>query len=114
MLLISSHGGPDKSACQILGDSFHAFSRKCPEASNLTSFTSQNGAKRPKINPWFKQFTTNKIQGLFKDKFILFKHYRNYKVPERERLSLSAFLRTEDIGVHIVHISRVIITYTLE
>ena len=33
---------------------------------------------------------------------------------ERERLSLSAFLRTEDTGVHIVHISRVIITYTLE
>ena len=31
---------------------------------------------------------------------------------ERERLSLSAFLRTEDIGVHIVHISRLIITYT--
>ena len=33
---------------------------------------------------------------------------------ERERLSLSAFLRTEDIGVHIVHISCVIITYTLQ
>ena len=33
---------------------------------------------------------------------------------ERERLSLSAFLGTEDIGVHIVHISHVIITYTLE
>ena len=33
---------------------------------------------------------------------------------ERERLSLSAFLRTEDIGVHIVHISRLIITFTLE
>ena len=33
---------------------------------------------------------------------------------ERERLSLSAFLRTEDIGVHIVHISRLIITYKLE
>ena len=33
---------------------------------------------------------------------------------ERERLSLSAFLRTEDIGVHIVHISRLIITYILE
>ena len=33
---------------------------------------------------------------------------------ERERLSLSAFLGTEDIGVHIVHISRAIITYTLE
>ena len=31
---------------------------------------------------------------------------------ERERLSLSAFLRTEDIGVHIDHISRLIITYT--
>ena len=34
--------------------------------------------------------------------------------PERERLSLSAFLGTEDIGVHIVQISRVIGTYTLE
>ena len=33
------------------------------------------------------------------------------KRRERERLSLSAFLRTEDIGVHI---SRLIITYTLE
>ena len=33
---------------------------------------------------------------------------------ERERLSLSAFWGTEDIGVHIAHISRVIITYTLE
>ena len=33
---------------------------------------------------------------------------------ERERLSLSAFLRTEDIRVHKVHISRLIITYTLE
>ena len=33
---------------------------------------------------------------------------------KRERLSLSAFLRTEDIGVHIVHISHLIITYTLE
>ena len=33
---------------------------------------------------------------------------------EREILSLSAFWGTEDIGVHIVHISRVIITYTLE
>ena len=30
------------------------------------------------------------------------------------RLSLSAFLGTGDIGVHIVHISHVIITYTLE
>ena len=37
-----------------------------------------------------------------------------YLSKERERLSLSAFLRTEDIGVHIVHISRLIITYTLE
>ena len=35
-------------------------------------------------------------------------------LAERERLSLSAFLKTEDIGVHIVHISRLIITYTLE
>ena len=33
---------------------------------------------------------------------------------KREILSLSAYLRTEDIGVHIVHISRVITTYTLE
>ena len=33
---------------------------------------------------------------------------------ERDRSSLSAFLGTEDIGVDIVHISRVIITYTLE
>ena len=33
---------------------------------------------------------------------------------EREILSLSVFLRTEDIGVYIVHISRLIITYTLE
>ena len=34
---------------------------------------------------------------------------------KRERnISLSAFLGTEDIGVHIVHISHVIITYTLE
>ena len=41
--------------------------------------------------------------------------YSPYKPRgERERLSLSAFLGTEDIGVHIVHISRVIITYTLE
>ena len=37
-----------------------------------------------------------------------------HQARERERLSLSAFLRTEDIGVHIVHISRLIITYTLE
>ena len=34
--------------------------------------------------------------------------------PIVERESLSAFLGTEDIGVHIVHISCVIITYTLE
>ena len=33
---------------------------------------------------------------------------------ERERLSLSAFLRTEDIGVHIVHISCLIITWHQE
>ena len=38
----------------------------------------------------------------------------NSESRERERLSLSAFLRTEDIGVHIVHISCLIITYTLE
>ena len=38
------------------------------------------------------------------------------RLSERERdiFSLSAFLRTEDIRVHIVHISRLIITYTLE
>ena len=30
-------------------------------------------------------------------------------IAKRGRLSLSAFLRTEDIGVHIVHISRLII-----
>ena len=36
------------------------------------------------------------------------------EVKEREILSLSAFLRTEDIGVHIVHISRLTVTYTLE
>ena len=38
------------------------------------------------------------------------------RAREREgvRLSLSAFLGTEDIKVHIVHISRVIISYTLE
>ena len=35
-----------------------------------------------------------------------------YTCSMRERLSLSAFWGTEDIGVHIVHISRVIITYT--
>ena len=35
-------------------------------------------------------------------------------LAETERLSLSAFLGTEDIGVHVVHISRVVITYTLE
>ena len=39
---------------------------------------------------------------------------KSLNIRERERLSLSAFLRTEDIGVHIVHISRLIITYTLE
>ena len=33
---------------------------------------------------------------------------------ERERLSLSAFLETEDIGIHIVHMPLLIITYTLE
>ena len=47
--------------------------------------------------------------------FISYMLSREYHlVRERERLSLSAFLRTEDIEVHIVHISRVIITYTLE
>ena len=33
---------------------------------------------------------------------------------KRQRLSLSAFWGTEDIGVHIVHVSRVIMTYALE
>ena len=33
---------------------------------------------------------------------------------QRERLSLLTFLGTEDTGVHIVHISHVIITYTLK
>ena len=46
--------------------------------------------------------------------FILLSMHWKYKVKERERLSWSAFFGTEDIGVHIVHISRVIITYTLE
>ena len=51
--------------------------------------------------------------------FTICKHYywirlgSGQRERERERLSLSAFLRTEDIGVHIVHISRLIITYTL-
>ena len=44
--------------------------------------------------------------------------YREFTATERERegggLSLSAFLGTEDIGVHIVHISRAIVTYALE
>ena len=39
---------------------------------------------------------------------------KSYHEGERERLSLLAFLGTEDIRVHIVHISHVIITYTLE
>ena len=46
--------------------------------------------------------------------FPLSKVWHWKRERERERLSLSAFLRTEDIGVHIVHISRLIITYTLE
>ena len=47
--------------------------------------------------------------------FILMKFSQQLRFNwERERLSLSAFVRTEDIGVHIVHISRLIITYTLE
>ena len=43
----------------------------------------------------------------------IFQYWRAWE-RERERLSLSAFLGTKDIGVHIVHISRVTITYTLE
>ena len=38
----------------------------------------------------------------------------SYDTWKRERLSLSVFVGTEDIGVHVVHISRVIIAYTLE
>ena len=41
-------------------------------------------------------------------------HWLGPRERERERLSLSAFLRTEDIEVHIVHISRLIITYTVK
>ena len=41
-------------------------------------------------------------------------HSRAFQVGDRDRLSLSAFLGTKDIGVHIVHISLEIITYTLE
>ena len=37
--LISSEGGQDISACQILGHLSHAFCRKYPETSNLTDFT---------------------------------------------------------------------------
>ena len=37
--LISSEGGQDTSACQISGHSFHAVSRKSPEAQYLTYFT---------------------------------------------------------------------------
>ena len=33
---------------------------------------------------------------------------------KEERLSLSAFLGTEEIAVHIVHIRHLIVTYTLE
>ena len=45
---------------------------------------------------------------------LLFTVIKNNYFHKRERLSLSPFLWTEDIEVHIVHISCVIITYTLE
>ena len=45
---------------------------------------------------------------------IVLQTIANLGKRERERLSLSAFLGTEGNGVHIVHISHVIITYTLE
>ena len=64
------------------------------------------------------------LQGFFKIMKVALTHLREKHgvtisgylddKRERERLSLSAFLRTEDIVVHIVHISRLIITYTLE
>ena len=37
--LISSECGQDTAAHHISGHSLHAFSRKCPETSNLTRFT---------------------------------------------------------------------------
>ena len=43
-----------------------------------------------------------------------FRRFFRQSIWKRERLSLLAFLGTVDIGVHIVHISRVITTYTLE
>ena len=56
-----------------------------------------------------KRITLNKICKAYVRKMGEFACF-----GEKERLSLSAFLGTEDMGVHIVHISRVIITYTLE
>ena len=56
--LFSSEGGQDTAACQISGHSFHAFSRKCPETPNLTSFTKSKIA--PKLGK-----STNLNQNLF-------------------------------------------------
>ena len=68
-----------------------------PSAAWFDKFLAHGQAHMGQMGKWLWQFTTTGP-----DK------------RERERLSLSAFLRTEDIGVHIVHISRLIITYTLE
>ena len=57
---------------------------------------------------------------VFKRNKSMFLHFipsfniETFTSRKRERLSLSAFLGTEDTEVHIVHISRIIITYTLE
>ena len=64
--------------------------------------------------------TKERVENLLKELNIEIDNFQAKRIGterperERERLSLSAFLRTEDIGVHIVHISRLIITYTLE
>ena len=62
------------------------------------------------ISIWDKLCTTNAFKLINKNIYIT----DHMLLRERETLSLSSFLRTEDIGVHIVHISRLIITYTLE
>ena len=59
----------------------------------------------------YNDMTDNTDEGIFQYVFFT---CGAFLLKERERLNLSAFLRTEDIGVHIVHISCVIITYTLE
>ena len=46
--------------------------------------------------------------------WLFVRHCQLSEKNRRERLSLSAFLGTEDIAVHIVHISCLIITFTLE